>query len=179
MLAPNASTAGYATRGFNLFLPSNSVNNGYNFGTTSGHSIKVIGPWATTVVGVKIRAVFGRMNAALPAPATLTARSYGWEWNLATSTMSIIAHDGTTLTTTAVTWVPAASRTYEITTTSNGAGTISLYVDGTLLGTSTGGPSTSSTAGQLWWQTEIQNDITAASQQDFYFQNPKVYTTNG
>ena len=176
---PSALTVGYASRGFNLIFPSNSVNAGYNFGTTSGHSIKVYGPLASTVTGVKIRAVFGRMNSALPAPAPLAARGYGWEWNMATKVMSIIAHDGTTLTTTAVTWVPLATRAYELTTTSDGAGTISLYVDGTLLGTSSGGPTTTSTAGQVWWQTEIQNEATAASQQEFLFHNPKVYTTNG
>jgi hypothetical protein len=93
--------------------------------------------------------------------------------------LSIIAHDGTTLTTTSVTWVPLANRNYEITTTSSGTGTISLYVDGALLGTSSGGPTTFSATGQLWWQTEIQNEVTATAQREFYFQNPKVYTTNG
>ena len=93
--------------------------------------------------------------------------------------MNIIAHDGTTLTTTAVTWDPLVQRTYEIMALSNGAGTISLYVDGTLLGTSSGGPTTSNGAGPVWWQTEIQNEATAGSQLDFFFQNPKVYTTNG
>jgi hypothetical protein len=179
LLAPNVLTAGYASRGFNLFTPSNSAGSSYNFGTASGHSIRVYtGAWATTAVGVKMRSVFGRGGAGLPTPATLAVRGYGWEFNFATKVMSIIAHDGTTLTTTAVTWVPVTTRTYEITTTSDGAGTISLYVDGTLLGTSTGGPTTSASL-QLWWQTEIQNEVTATSQLDFYFQNPKVFTTNG
>jgi hypothetical protein len=179
LLAPNALTAGYACRGFNLFLLSNSANAGYNFGTPSGHSIKIYGDLTPVTVGVKIRAVFGRQNNTLLAPATLASRGYGWEWNFATSTLSIIAHNGTTLTTTAVTWVPLAARNYEITTTSSGTGTISLYVDGALLGTSSGGPTTFSAAGQLWWQTEIQNEVTATAQREFYFQNPKVYTTNG
>jgi hypothetical protein len=179
LLAPNVLTAGYASRGFNLFTPSNSAGSSYNFGTASGHSIRVYtGAWATTAVGVKMRSVFGRGGAGLPTPATLAVRGYGWEFNFATKVMSIIAHNGTTLTTTAVTWVPVTSRTYEITATSDGAGTISLYVDGTLLGTSTGGPTTSASL-QLWWQTEIQNEVTATTQVDFYFQNPKVYTTNG
>jgi hypothetical protein len=179
LLAPSALTAGYACRGFNLFLLSNSANAGYNFGTPSGHSIKIYGDLTPVTVGVKIRAVFGRQNNTLLAPATLASRGYGWEWNFATSTLSIIAHNGTTLTTTAVTWVPLAARNYEITTTSSGTGTISLYVDGALLGTSSGGPTTFSAAGQLWWQTEIQNEVTATAQREFYFQNPKVYTTNG
>jgi hypothetical protein len=179
LLAPNALTAGYASRGFNIFTHSNSVAASYNFGTASGHSIRLYtGAWATTAVGVKMRSVFGRALNSLPAPAPLAARGYGWEFNFATKVMSIIAHDGTTLTTTAVTWVPVTQRTYEITTTSDGAGTISLYVDGTLLGTSTGGP-TGTVANQVWWQTEIQNEVTAATQLDFYFQNPKVFTTNG
>jgi hypothetical protein len=180
LLAPSAATAGYASRGFNLFYPSNTTPAGYNFGTASGHSIRAFNSaWGSTVAGVKMRSVFGRMGAGLPAPATLAVRGYGWEWSFSTKVMSIIAHDGTTLTTTAVTWVPVGSRTYEIMALSNGAGTISLYVDGTLLGTSSGGPTTTSSASQLWWQTEIQNEATAGAQLDFYFQNPKVFTTNG
>jgi len=179
LLAPSASTAGYATRGFNMCQPSNTVNSGYNFATASGHSIRVItASWASTVIGVKMRSVFGRVNNALVAPAPLTTQSYGWEWDFATKTMSIIAHDGTTLTTTPVVWIPLANRCYDIASTSSGTGTISLYVDGVLLGTGTGGP-VLTTFSQLWWQTEIQNEVTASGQVDFYFQNPKVYTTNG
>jgi hypothetical protein len=95
--------------------------------------------------------------------------------------MNIIAHNGTTLTTTPVTWNPATSRNYEITSTSNGAGTISLYVDGTLLGTSSGGPTgTVNTGTPIWWQAEIQNEVTAATGNlAIQLTNPKVFTTNG
>ena len=93
--------------------------------------------------------------------------------------MNIIAHDGTTLTTTAVTWNPANGRTYEITATSNGSGTISLYVDGTLLGTSSGGPTGTVSTALIWWQYEIQNEATAGAQVITQYANPKVYTTNG
>jgi hypothetical protein len=180
LIPPNASTAGYATRGFNLYFPSNSINNGYNFGTASGHSVRVFsGSWASTVTGVKMRAVFGRMSAALPVPATLAVRGYGWEWDFSTKVISIIAHNGTTLTTTAQTWTPVSFRTYDIAVYSNGAGTISLYIDGTLIGTGTGGPTDTSTTNQIWWQMEIQNEATAGIQQTIYYQNPKLITTNG
>jgi hypothetical protein len=92
--------------------------------------------------------------------------------------MNIIAHNGTTLTTSAVTWNPTSNRTYEIAVTSNGSGTITLYIDGTQIGSTTGGP-TGTVTGAVWWQTEIQNEATAASQQEYNFQNPKVFTTNG
>jgi len=180
LLAPNTTTAGYATRGFNLYFPSNSINNGYNFGTASGHSVKVYSSaWASTVTGVKMRAVFGRMSASLPVPATLAARGYGWEWDYSTKVISIIAHNGSSLTTTAQTWTPVSSRTYDIAVYSNGAGTISLYIDGTLIGTGTGGPTDTNSSSQLWWQMEIQNEATAGSQQTIFYQNPKVITTNG
>ena len=182
LLAPNAATAGYATRGFMLHFPSNNASLGaaYNFSTESGHAVRVYaGGWSSTAAGVKMRGVFGRMSGSIPVPATLAARAYGWEWNWATRTMNIIAHNGTTLTTTAVTWNPISSRTYEITCTSNGAGTISLYVDGVLLGTSSGGPTGLNNASNLWWQLEIQNEATAGGQFDCNYQNPKVYTTNG
>ena len=181
LLAPNASTAGYATRGFTLFFPSNTAFAGYNFSTQSGHAVRVYSSsWGATVAGVKMRGVFGRMGSGLPTPATLAVYGYGWEWDFSTRTMKIIAHNGTTLTTTSVTWNPAAYNNYEITVTSNGAGTISLYIDGTLLGTSSGGPvATSVTTSTLWWQLEIENLVTAGSQVDCFYQNPKVITTNG
>ena len=181
MVAPNASTAGYATRGFTVGYPSNSSNTGYNFGTASGHSVRVYinTQWASTIAGVKMRGVFGRSSATLAVPATLAARAYGWEWDFSNRTMNIIAHDGTTLTTTAVTWNPANGRTYEITATSNGSGTISLYVDGTLLGTSSGGPTGTASTALVWWQYEIQNEATAGAQVITQYANPKVYTTNG
>jgi len=180
LIAPNASTAGYATRGFNLLFPSNSVNSGYNYGTESGHSVKVYSTaWASTVAGVKMRAVFGRMSAGLPVPGTLASRGYGWEWDYSTKVISIIAHNGTSLTTTAQTWTPASNRNYDIAVYSNGAGTISLYIDGSLIGTGTGGPTTTSTTGQVWWQMEIENLVTAGSQQTIFYNNPKLITTNG
>ena len=127
-----------------------------------------------------MRSVFGRRLNTFPIPATLAERGYGWEWDWSTRTLNIIAHDGTTLTTTPVTFNPLGSRTYEIIATSSGAGTISLYVDGVLLGTSSGGPAVNVNSSQLlWWQIEIQNEATATAQLDLFFQNPKVYTTNG
>jgi hypothetical protein len=93
--------------------------------------------------------------------------------------MNIIAHNGTTLTTAPVTWNPVGFRTYEIAVTSNGAGTITLYIDGVQMGTSSGGPTDANGISAVWWQTEIQNEATAASQLDFFFQNPKLFTTNG
>jgi hypothetical protein len=182
LLAPSAATAGYATRGFTLHFPSNNAGAGaaYNFSTESGHAVRVYaGAWGSTVAGVKMRGVFGRMSGSIPVPATLAARAYGWEWDWATRTMNIVAHNGTTLTTTAVTWNPINARTYEITCTSNGAGTISLYVDGVLLGTSSGGPTGLNTASNIWWQLEIQNEVTAGTQLDCNYQNPKMFTTNG
>jgi hypothetical protein len=179
LLAPNALTAGYATRGFTLHYQANSLATAYNYSTPSGHATRVFAAWGTTITGVKIRGVFGRMSAAVPTPATLAARGYGWEWDFSTRTMNIIAHNGTTLVTTPVTWNPISSRNYEITSTSDGAGTISLYVDGVLLGTSSGGPNANVSIQIPWWQIEIQNEVTATTQADIFFQNPKVFTTNG
>ena len=182
LTAPNASTAGYATRGFLLHYPSNGGSTSYNFGTASGHAMRLYSTsLGSTIAGVKARAVFGRTNVLISAASTLAVRGYGWEWDFSTRTMNIIAHNGTTLTTTAVTWNPFGSRTYEVLATSDGAGTISLYVDGTLLGTSSGGPTglINVVSNFLWWQAEVQNEATAGSQVSVQLTNPKVYTTNG
>jgi hypothetical protein len=181
LVAPNISTAGYATRGFTINYQSNSVSAGYNFSTASGHSVRFYaGAFASTITGVKVRGVFGRQQSTITTPAPLSARGYGWEWDWSTRTLNIIAHNGTTLTTTPVTWNPVGFRTYEMTATSDGAGTISLYVDGVLLGTSSGGPTGTSNAGIVWWQVEIQNEATATvGNVPITIANPKVYTTNG
>lgn len=182
LTSPTASTAGYATRGFTIHFHSNSPSVGaaYNFSGASGHSVRVYAPaFSSTIAGVKIRGVFGRMQATIPAPATLAARAYGWEWDWSTRTLNIIAHNGTTLTTTPVTFNPLGFRTFEFTAISDGAGTISLYVDGVLLGTSSGGPTGLSSTNTPWWQVEIENDVTAAAQNTINISNPKVFTTNG
>jgi hypothetical protein len=183
LVAPNVSTAGYATRGFTIHFHSNAASLGacYNFSRASGHSVRVYtGNWSSTIDGVKIRSVFGRMSATIATPAPLAGRAYGWEWDWLTRTLNIIAHNGTTLTTTPVTWNPIAFRTYEMTATSDGAGTISLYVDGVLLGTSSGGPTGLNNASTPWWQVEIQNEATATvGNITATIANPKVFTTNG
>ena len=181
LVAPLAATAGYAGRGFTVQRPSNNTSAGYNYGLPSGHTVRVYTTnWETAITGVTMRAVFGRAGGSIPTPSTLAERGYGWEWNWGTKVMNIIAHDGTTLTTTPVTWVPLLGRNYEITAISNGAGTVSLYVDGVLLGTGIGAPTILvGNIGSVWWQLEIQNLVTASGQTDCNFQNPKVFTTNG
>lgn len=181
LLAPSAALAGYACRGFTVQRPTNSTASGYNYGKVSGHAVRVYSTsWENTTTGVKMRATFGRAGNSIPTPTTLAERGYGWEWDWGTKTMNIIAHNGTTLTTTPVTWTPLLQRNYEITAVSNGLGTVSLYVDGVLLGTGTGAPTVAiGNIGSIWWQLEIENLIGASAQVDCYWQNPKVFTTNG
>jgi len=181
LIAPNAFIAGYAARGFTHHYVSNSINAGYNFALPSGHSVRLYtGLFSSTLTGVKVRGVFGRQAGSIPTPSPLAARAYGWEWDWSTRTMNIIAHNGTTLTTTPVTFNPIGFRTYEMTATSDGTGTISLYVDGVLLGTSSGGPTGTSTVGIVWFQVEIENEATATNPNtNITIANPKTFTTNG
>ena len=116
----------------------------------------------------------------MPVPGTLASRGYGWEWNWATRTMNIIAHNGTTLTTTPVTWNPGNFLNYELTTISDGAGTITLYIDGVQIGTSSGGPTTAvGSSPPVWWQLQVQSEATSGGQVNVGYQNPKLFTTNG
>ena len=181
LVAPSAATAGYASRGFTVQRPSNNTSAGYNYGLPSGHSVRVYtNNWDTAITGVTMRATFGRAGGSIPTPSTLAERGYGWEWDWGNKVMNIIAHNGTTLTTTPVTWIPVFGRNYEITAISDGQGTVSLYVDGVLLGTGTGAPTILvGNIGSVWWQLEIQNLVTASGTTDCNFQNPKVFTTNG
>lgn len=181
LISPNAGVAGYATRGFTIGITSNSAGTVHNFSTESGHNTKVYSnAWGSTLTAVKIRGVFGRTG--ITQVGNLAVKGYGWEWDWATRVMSIIAHNGTTLTTTALTtpFVPLSGRSYEISALSNGAGTISVYIDGTLMGTTTGGPTGYSAGNLIFWQQEIENTSTSApGGTSCHISNPKVFTTNG
>jgi hypothetical protein len=181
LIAPNVGIAGYATRGFTLGLTSNSSGTVHNFSTESGHNTKVYSnAWGSTLTAVKIRGVFGRTS--LSSVGNLAIKGYGWEWDWSARVMSIIAHNGTTLTTTALTtaFVPASGRSYEISALSDGAGNISVYIDGTLMGTTTGGPTGYSASNFIYWQQEIENtSASAPGGSSCHISNPKVFTTNG
>ena len=132
----------------------------------------------TAKTDVKVRGVLGRDGNAFQVPGTLAAKGFGWEFNYATGVLSAIAHNGSSLTTTAVTFTAVNFRSYDIVCYYDGAGTVSIYVNGTLAGTATGGPTGVASATNIWAQWEIENTSTSsAANTNVAMYNPKVMTT--
>ncbi len=101
------------------------------------------------------RVTFGK-NAT--APGDLTVQGVGIKM-AGSGAMQLIVHDGTTFTavTTTSSFVPAVPITCDIRITSDGAGTVQLYINDTLEATTTAGPTTGlATNGQIF-MTEAQN----------------------
>ena len=71
--------------------------------------------------------------------------------------LQLLVHNGTTLTTTTSSYTPANGVSYDIVVTSDGAGNCVLYVNGTSVATSTGGPTTAGLANAGFMMFEVQN----------------------
>ena len=177
--APNALTTGYAGKGIIIGAPSLTNALSINWSKAMAHSCRLYsGTLGTAKTDVKIRAVLGRDGNTFQAPSTLAVRGFGWEFDHFTGVLSAIAHNGSTLTTTAVTFTATNFRSYDITSYSDGAGNISIYVNGVLAGTGTGGPTGVVGVTNIWVQWEIQNmSVLSAANTNCAMANPKVMTT--
>jgi len=79
--------------------------------------------------------------------------------------LQLLVHNGTSLTTTTSTYTPANSTAYDVVVVSDGAGNVTLYVNGTSVATSTGGPTSSSGGSpQLTFEVENTSTLTGSPQ---------------
>jgi hypothetical protein len=94
----------------------------------------------------------------------LAVRGFGFEIN-ASRQVQIVAHDGTTLTTSGVVaTIPTSGVFFTLMRVrSDGAGNVSLYIDEVLVGTTTGGPTTSGAQNQCGIHAEVSNGADAAA----------------
>lgn len=146
LVGSNANTAGFCQKNFAMFARSNSTY-GFNFTRNIKVGCKIALPWSGTFAAITqtlfFRLVTGTTNG------TLTQIGFGISINLATKVLSILAHNGTTLTTKATSWTPPAQggiSSIDFMIESNGAGTVFAYADGVLID-STDGMSTATNSG--------------------------------
>jgi hypothetical protein len=80
--------------------------------------------------------------------------------------MVLMAHDGTTLSTSTTSFKPTANQCFELRLESNGSGSVTAFVNNSSIGTVTGGPTTRGSANQNGVYLENQNlgSVTTGSQ---------------
>jgi len=112
---------------------------------------------------------------------TLTTRGIGVDIAAANSFIKILAHNGTTLTTTDSTYpissINQASVVRQICVLSYGNGTVELFVDGVSYGTSSGGPTTVGTSTQNRYSLENYGDGTQNAANGIIYYHAKIITS--
>jgi hypothetical protein len=167
LTAPNVATVGYATMGNRLWYMPTSALQQVNFATPIGISSRVYwigggGTYPNVVARNVVRSAAG-MGTVSTAPGTLADKGFGWEYNFNTGVMSLIAHNGTTLSSVTVTMSPtvAFGFTHDIAVVSDGAGTVTMFLNGSSVGSTTGGPVGVGAGAYAQW--EIQNMSVSAT----------------
>jgi len=110
------------------------------------------------------------------ALGALTRRGFGWAWNGGTGSrfVNLVVHNGTTLTTVASSFAITQEVAFDWDLYSDGAGNVTLYINGSQVATSSAGPTSYQAAGTYaWWREEAYT--TAAPT----FANHTSYFTRG
>ena len=163
-VAPTSAT-GYAIAGANLV----NTSRGLAFGASVDFSKRV-------QLGLRVA-----RNVASPDSASVWRYSIGKSVGTASpgdlsvrglmikvagsGALQLLVHNGTSLTTTTSTYTPANSTAYDVVVVSDGAGNVTLYVNGSSVATSTGGPiSSSGGSPQLTFEVENTSTLTGSPQ---------------
>jgi hypothetical protein len=124
--------------------------------------------------GNTIRITLGKAASG----GTLSTRGIGIDIAAANTYAKILAHNGTTLTTTDSTFLVsdyANISSRNITMVSYGNGTVELFVNGVSFGTSSGGPTTSGGTGTRYSE-EVYGDGTQSGPMQLWTFNANVFT---
>jgi hypothetical protein len=137
LVGPNANTAGFCQKNIQMFARSNSTY-GFNLSKEIRVACKIAASWNSSFTAIT-QTLFFRLNTGT-TNGTLSQRGFGISINMATKVLSILAHDGTTLTTKATSWaVPFAGiASVDFMVKSDGTGTVYAYADGVLIDSTTG-----------------------------------------
>ena len=173
---PNASTVGYGGTYFDAagYWASANAYTTPDWSKVTGFSVMVYRPSIAFESGNTIRITLGKAASG----GTLTTRGIGLDIAAGNTFAQILAHNGTTLTTTNSTF-PVSSyaniSSRNITMVSYGNGTVELFVDGVSYGTSTGGPTTAGGTGTRYSE-EVYGSGTQTGQMQLWTFNASVFT---
>jgi hypothetical protein len=165
-----------------MFARSNSTY-GFNYTKEMRIACKMATGWASTFVATSLT-LFFRMNTGT-INGTLSQIGFGISINLATKVLSILAHDGTTLTTKTTSWaVPYAGiASVDFMVKSDGTGTIYAYADGVLIDSTTGFSTASNsgavTAGYAAVEINSAGGTSSPAQATAYVSNLRSFVAHG
>lgn len=157
-VAPTTAT-GYAIA--SAVIANNSrgqiYNNGFDFSKRVQFGVRVARNVASPDSNSVFRFSIGKISAT--DASDLSAR--GLMIKVAGSgALQLLVHNGSGLTTTTSSFTPANGQAYDVILTSDGAGNCALFVNGSSVATSTGGPTTSGLANANYLMFEVQNTST-------------------
>jgi hypothetical protein len=138
LTGPNVNLAGFCQKYLQMFARSNSTY-GFNYTKEMRVACKMAIGWSNTFTGITYT-LFFRVNTGT-TNGTLSQVGFGISINMATKVLSILAHNGTTLTTKATSWTPPAQggiASIDFMVKSDGTGTVYAYGDGVLIDSTTG-----------------------------------------
>lgn len=118
-----------------------------------------------------LRIMLGK-NTTSGVAGDLAVRGIGVR--LSNGALTAMAHNGTTLSTNATSYTPTASSVFDLKVSSDGSGTVTVYVNGSSVGTVTGGPTNAGSANEVGYYMEDQNTNTVTTGSQIYITNPKV-----
>jgi hypothetical protein len=172
---PNASVVGYggAYADTGGFWSSGNAYTTPDWSKVAGFSVMAYRPSIGFGSGNTIRITLGKSSSG----GTLSTRGIGIDIAPANTYVKILAHNGTTLTTTDSTMLVTAYAnlsTRNITVVSYGNGTVEFFMNGVSYGTSSGGPTTAGGTGTRYSE-EVYGDGTQTSAMQLWTFNASIF----
>lgn len=176
---PNVNLAGYCQKGLQMFARSNSTY-GFNYTKEMRIACKMAINWSSTFTGITYTLIQRLGNSGNGA---LAAVGFGITINMATKVLSILAHNGTTLTTKTTSWaVPFAGiGSVDFMVKHDGTGTVYAYADGVLIDSTTGmSTATSSANTSMFAAVEVNSAGTSSTANATgYISNLRSFVAHG
>jgi hypothetical protein len=179
LIGPNVNLAGYCQKGMQMFARSNS-NYGFNYTKEMRIACKMAINWTNAFTGITYTLIQRLGNTGTGA---LGVVGFGITINMATKVLSIVAHNGTTLTTKTTSWVAPTSGicSIDFMVKSDGTGTVSAYADGVFIDSTTGmSTATTSANNSMFAAVEINSvGTTSTANATGYVTNLRTLVAHG
>jgi len=155
------STTGYAQNYGVITNSSRGVayNNGVDWSKRVIFGGRFTRNTSTPDTNTLFRFGFGRLSSGTPADIVSTDKQVQIKVT-ASNAIQLLVANGSTLTTTTSTFTPSNASAYDAVVISDGSGNVSLYVNGSSVATSTGGPT--SAQGNLYSQFYFETQNTSS-----------------